>query len=173
MVTRDNDVIRGACMGLWVMGCGTIRKDTQRVDPDDGDALCGTEQSRAWREGGGYKRNRDAVGGERGKSQTTGDLRKVLSKHHEDELVSCSQLLLCAEWRQRRGQRESEVLVTMELASTTLYLPTPVHPLRAHMRKLRPTQRGEGLGSLWPSHREVSSATELLGLGISTPPCPP
>lgn len=34
-------------MGLWVMGCGTTRKDTQRVDPDDGDALCGTEQSRA------------------------------------------------------------------------------------------------------------------------------
>lgn len=32
------------------MGCpGTVRKDTQRVDPDDGDSLGGAEQSRAWR----------------------------------------------------------------------------------------------------------------------------
>lgn len=128
-------------------------------------------------EGGGYKRNRDTVGGERGESQTTGDLREVLSKHRERRLVSCSQPVLCAKWRQRRGQRESEVLVNTELGSTTLYLPTPVHPVRAHVRKPRPARRGEGLGSLWPSHREASSATELLGLGISThcppPPAPP
>lgn len=112
-------------------------------------------------EGGGYKRNRDTVGGERGESQTTGDLREVLSKHRERRLVSCSQLVLCAKWRQRRGQRESEVLVDTELGSTTLYLLIPVHPLRAHMRKPRPTGEVRGLAPCGP-------ATERPALQLSS-----
>lgn len=51
--------------------------------------------------GGGYKGNRDTVGGGDGKSLTTG------AEHHEGTFLLGSQLSLgCG--RQRRGQRESE-----------------------------------------------------------------
>lgn len=40
----------GQASGSWGVGCpGPVRKDTQRVDPDDRDSLGGAEQSRAWR----------------------------------------------------------------------------------------------------------------------------